>query len=101
MDRFKYVPQEDGVYDEHIIDKMGGMEYYTITGLCELLNDVQNKRSTEYLVLQDFMNMLNSLQYKVKEFLENCDYDFDDEELEKLCNVSRDMLMNMNVRVLE
>lgn len=101
MNRFKYVAQEDGVYDEHIVDKMGGMEYYTMKGLCELLNDVQNKRSMEYMVLKDFMNMLNSLQYKVKIFLENGDYDFDDEELERLCNVSRDMLMNMNVRVLE
>ena len=33
MNRFKYVAQEDGVYDEHIVDKMGGMEYYTIKGL--------------------------------------------------------------------
>lgn len=46
-ERFVYVEATEEV-DEHIIDEADGMEYYTLQGLCELLNDKQGL--TDYLL---------------------------------------------------
>lgn len=78
-----------------------GLDLKTLEDVRTTLNSLNRDYMESRKVLWDFMNQLNRIQY----YFPEDKYSFDDldptvfEDIKKECNVARDMLQNMGMRL--
>lgn len=78
-----------------------GLDLKTLEDVRTTLNSLNRDYTESRKILRDFMNQLNRIQY----YFPEDKYSFDDldpnvfEDIKKECNVARDMLQNMGMRL--